>query len=151
VLESYSQRLLPLVQWEMTPDYNVRVTNDTGDFYRFFDATPHAEFLYGCVQRTIERDLPEETTFLRSYDSFRRQVDGFIDMPERMPDLLFRFLRQNGGCLSQRAGTKEFAALTDEEARRIEAIYGEVFGNASAGWRDDYHYPAWTEYRRGFR
>src|SRR5690606_26100033 len=29
ILESYSQRLLPLVQWETTPDYNVRVTNDT--------------------------------------------------------------------------------------------------------------------------
>jgi hypothetical protein len=49
--------------------------------YRFFDATPHAEFLYGCVQRTVERDLPEGTTFLRRYDSFRQQVDGFIDMP----------------------------------------------------------------------
>ncbi|WP_315902711.1 hypothetical protein [Microbaculum marinisediminis] len=22
--------------------------NDTGDFYRFFDATPHAEFLFAC-------------------------------------------------------------------------------------------------------
>ena len=129
VLESYSHRLLPLVQWETTPDYNVRVTNDTGDFYRFFDATLHAEFLYGRVERTIERDLPEETTFLRRYDSFRQQVDGFIDIPERMTDLLFRFLHQNGGRLSQRARTKEFAALTDEEAKRIEAIYGEVFGN----------------------
>jgi Fic/DOC family len=129
VLESYSQRLLPLVQWETTPDYNIRVTNDTGDFYRFFDATRHAEFLYSCVERTIERDLPEETSFLRRYDSFRQQVDGFIDMPERMTDLLFRFLHQNGGRLSQRAQAKEFAALTDEEARRIEAIYGEVFGN----------------------
>jgi Fic/DOC family len=129
VLESYSQRLLPLVQWETTPDYNVRVTNDTGDFYRFFDATLHAEFLYGRVERTIERDLPEETAFLRRYDSFRQQVDGFIDIPERMTDLLFRFLHQNGGRLSQRARAKEFAALTDEEAKRIEAIYGEVFGN----------------------
>src|SRR5262249_5286538 len=128
VLESYSQRLLPLVHWETTPDDNVRVTNDTADFYRFFDATLHAEFLYGCVERTIERDLPEETTFLRRYDCFRQQVDGFIDMPERMTDLLFRFLHQNAGRLSQRARTKEFAALTDGEAKRIETIYGEAFG-----------------------
>jgi hypothetical protein len=62
------------------------------------------------VQRTIERDLPEETTFLRRYDSFRQQVDGFIDMPESMTDLLFRFQYQNGGRLFQRARTKEFAA-----------------------------------------
>lgn len=129
VLESYSQRLLPLVQWETTPEYNVRVINDTGDFYRFFDATLHAEFLYGCVQRTIEKDLPDETAFLRRYDSFRQQVDALIDMPERTTDLLFRFLHQNGGRLSQRARDKEFAALTDEEAKRIEAIYDEVFSN----------------------
>jgi Fic/DOC family len=130
VLESYSHRLLPLIQWQTTPEYDVRVTNDTGDFYRFFDATPHAEFLYACVQRTIEQDLPDETAFLHRYDSFRQQVDAFIDMPERMTDLLFRFLHQNRGRLSQRAREKEFAALTDDEAKRIEAIYGEVFSNA---------------------
>lgn len=128
VLESYSQRLLPLVEWEPTPEFNVRVLNDTGDFYRFFDATPHAEFLYACVQRTIERDLPEETAFLQRYDQFRRQVDASIDMPERLTDLLLRFLHQNGGHLSNRACEKEFAALTNEEAGRIEAIYAQTFG-----------------------
>ena len=50
-------------------------------------------------------------------------------MPERLSDLLFRFLHQNGGRLSQRAREEEFAALTDEEIKRIEAIYGEVFDN----------------------
>ena len=45
VLEDYSSRLLPLIQWEPTNDGNVRVLNDTAGFYRFFDATPHAEFL----------------------------------------------------------------------------------------------------------
>jgi len=57
VLESYSSRLLPCVQWEATPRGNVKVLNDTADFYRFFDATPHAEFLYECVRQTIEQDL----------------------------------------------------------------------------------------------
>jgi hypothetical protein len=128
VLESYSQRLLPLVEWESTPQFNVRVLNDTGDFYRFFDATPHAEFLYACVQRTIERDLPDETAFVQRYDQFRQQVDAFIDMPERLTDLLFRFLHQNGGHLSNRAREKEFAALTNDEAERIEAIYEQTFG-----------------------
>jgi Fic/DOC family len=129
VLESYSRRLLPLIEWESAPKFNVRVLNDTGDFYRFFDATSHAEFLYACVQRTIEHDLPEETAFLRRHDRFREQVDSFIDMPERSIELLFRFLHQNEGRLSNRAREKEFAALTDEEAHRIETIYGDVFSN----------------------
>jgi hypothetical protein len=127
VLESYSKRLLPLIKWEPTEEFNVRVLNDTGDFYRFFDATPHAEFLYACVQKTIEHDLPAETDFLRRYDQFRQQVESFLEMPERLVDLLFRFLNQNGGRLSQRAREREFKELTDEEAKRIEAIYREIY------------------------
>lgn len=127
VLESYSARLLPLIKWEPTEEFNVRVLNDTGDFYRFFDATPHAEFLYACVQKTIEHDLPAETDFLRRYDRFRQQVESFLEMPERLVDLLFRLLNQNGGRLSQRAREREFKELTDEEAKRIEAIYNNTF------------------------
>jgi hypothetical protein len=127
VLETYSRRLLPLVAWEPTPSFNVRVLNNTADFYRFFDATPHAEFLYACVQKTIEEDLPAETRFLKRYDEFRHHVEAFVDMPERMIDLLFRFLSQNDGRLSQRARSDEFEALSDEEAQRVEALYARSF------------------------
>jgi len=126
-LESYSQRLLPLIEWEPTDKYNVHVLNDTGDFYRFFDATPHAEFLYACVEKTIEHDLPNETTFLRRYDEFRSQVEAVLDMPERTIDLLFRFLHQNGGRMSNRAREREFKELTEQEAERIEDQYRMIF------------------------
>ena len=63
VLESYSTRLLPMIEWRTTDSFNVEVTNETGDFYRFFDATPHVEFLYSCVQKIIDVDLPYETDF----------------------------------------------------------------------------------------
>jgi hypothetical protein len=128
VLEDYSQRLLSLIDWEPTAEFNVRVLSDTGDFYRFFDATPHAEFLYACVQKTIDEDLPAETDFLRRYDQFRQTVDSLLDMPERSIDLLFRFLNQHGGHLSQRAREREFAKLTDDEASCVEMIYRDSFG-----------------------
>jgi len=127
VLEDYSKRLLPVVEWEPTGSGNVRVLNDTGDFYRFFDATPQAEFLFACVQKTIEEDLPDEANFLRRYDAFRSRLSLVVDMPDRLSDLLFRFLDQNSGKLSQRARANEFAELSDEEATRIEAIYEEIF------------------------
>ncbi|WP_290997172.1 Fic family protein [Hyphomicrobium sp.] len=82
VLESYSQRLLPVVKWKATERGNIEVLNNTADFYRFFDATPHAEFLYACVRKTIEEDLPNETTYLRRYDAFRSGVGAMIDMPD---------------------------------------------------------------------
>ena len=126
-LEDYSKRLLPVVDWEPTESGNVRVLNDTADFYRFFDATPHAEFLYGCVQRTIEHDLPDEAEFLRRYDAFRTGLNLIVDMPERLSDLMFRFLRQNNGTLSRRGRTREFSPLTDPEVARIEGLYRQVF------------------------
>ena len=36
--------------------------------------TSHAEFLYACVEKTINEDLPRETEFLRRYDRFRDQI-----------------------------------------------------------------------------
>ena len=89
VLEDYSKRLLPLIEWQPTEDGNVRVLNDTADFYRFFDATPHAEFFYSCVQKTIDEDLPQEAEFLARYDRFRARVEAMVDMPERTVGCFF--------------------------------------------------------------
>jgi len=132
ILESYSKRLVPLIEWEPTELFNVRVLNDTGDFYRFFDATPHAEFLYACVEKTIKQHLPEETNFLRRYDQFRLRIDAMVDMPNRLIDRLFHFLHQNDGQLSKRAREKEFGALTEKETERIEATYRESFPKEQA-------------------
>lgn len=125
-LESHSRRVLPFVRWRPTAQGNVEVLNETSDFYRFFDATSHAEFLFSCVARTIDVDLPAETAFLRGYDAFRRQVSALVDMPDRLMDLLFRFLHQNDGVLSKRAREREFAQMTDVEAAEIETIYAGV-------------------------
>jgi hypothetical protein len=128
VLKDYSDRLLPVIEWEPTQTHNVRVVNNTADFYRFFDATPHAEFLYECVRKTIEEDLPEETDFLRRYDQFMVGIEGIVDMPHRTIDLLFRFLQQNDGRLSQRARGEEFSKLTASEVESIEDVYRVAFG-----------------------
>lgn len=130
VLEDYSRRLLPVIQWRPTDDGNVTVLNDTADFYRFFDATEPAEFLYRCVLRTIEQDLPREADFLRRYDRFSRCLKDIVEMPDRMIDLLFRFLQQNDGRLSGRAREHEFQVLTEAEVERIERLYREAFGAA---------------------
>jgi hypothetical protein len=106
VLESYSKPLLDCIEWEPTPTGNVRVFNETGDYYRYFDATLHAEFLYQCVEQTIVRDLPEEIAFLNAYDTFSKGVEAIVDMPYRQINLLHRFLQQGNGRLSERAQSK---------------------------------------------
>ncbi len=127
-LEGYSGQLLPLIKWGATERGNVRILNETVDFYRYFDATPHAEFLYECVERTVDFDLPFETKFLKNYDNFRRQLEDIVDMPDRLSDLLFRFLHQNQGKLSKRARENEFRQMTQTEIERIEDIYDGALG-----------------------
>ena len=126
VLESYSRPLLASIEWRPTDAGNVEVLNDSAPWYRFFDATAHAEFLYACVEATVMEDLPREVAFLEAYDRFVVRVQEIVDMPARTLDLLHRFLRQNHGRLSARARSREFSALSDGEAERIEAFYAEA-------------------------
>ncbi len=128
VLESYSRPLLPCIQWRPTPSGNVEVLNDTVAFYRYFNATAHAAFLYACVQQTIDEDLPHEAWFLQAFDAFNEAIQEIVDMPVGQVELLQKFLAQNDGQLSQRAQTREFAALTPDEIGRIETLYAETFG-----------------------
>ena len=45
--------------------YPLAVLNDTTDFYRYFDATKQAEFIYECIAETIEEVLPNEISYLQ--------------------------------------------------------------------------------------
>ena len=101
--------------------------NETGDYYRFFDATAHAEFLYRCVEETVTHDLPSEVEYLQSYDEFEQQVQAIVDMPSSAIDLLARFLAQGKGRLSKRARDREFKELTDNEVGRIQQFYAKCF------------------------
>lgn len=129
VLESYSRPLLPLIEWRPTPRHNVEVLNDTARYYRYFDATKHAEFLYDCVARTVEHDLPEEVTFLEAYDQFNENVQQVVDMPSRSVELLRKFLEQGNGRLFARARGNEFAMLSQEECEAIEQSYANAYRN----------------------
>lgn len=127
VLESYSHPLLDHIEWKETEDHNVEVTNETIDLYRYFDATKQAEFLYDCVEDTLERVIPEEVIYLQNYDAFKRYIDNNFEMPDKTVATLVRFLEQNDGVLSKRALKKEFSALTEKEIKQIETNYNSIF------------------------
>lgn len=126
VLEHYARPRLLLTEWETTPSLNVRVLNQTRDLFRFFDATRQTEFLADSVVQTIRNTLPHEVDYLRRYDQARQRIEAFVEMPDTTFDLMMGFLRQNDGRFSQRMRTKEFSALTDEEAATIEDIYQDL-------------------------
>jgi len=127
VMESYSHPLLDFIEWKPTPDHNVEILNETTDYYSYFDATGQAEFLYDCVEDTIKNIIPREVDYLLKYDEMKWYLDDNFEMPDKTVALLIRFLEQNNGQLSQRARTKQFKALTNEEVRDIEKGYQEIF------------------------
>ncbi len=127
ILEHYSKPRLNLIEWRPTEKNNVEVLNETIDLYRYFDATKQAEFFFECVEETVNKTLPDEVEYLKKYDLLNEFIKNYIDMPDKLVDLLIRFLAQNGGKLSKRAREKEFEKLTDREIQAIEYKYAEIF------------------------
>jgi hypothetical protein len=128
VLEHFSAQRLDLIEWKPSADNNVEVMNDTIDLYRYFDATKQVEFLYRCVLETIEKTIPAEVEYLEKYDRMKDYLDNYLEMPDKTVALLVRFLDQGSGHLSERAKTKEFPDLTEDEIIAIENKYQEIFG-----------------------
>ncbi|GBE03957.1 MAG TPA: cell filamentation protein Fic [Nitrospirae bacterium] len=127
ILESYSHPLLDFIKWKATPKHNVEVLNATADYYRYFDGTKQAEFLYDCVEDTMRNIIPNEVDYLNKYDEMKRYLDDKFEMPDKTVALLIKFLGQGDGQLSKRARGKELVALTDEEIRDIENRHQEIF------------------------
>lgn len=128
VLASYSKPLLDHIEWVETKDHNVKVTNETKDYFRFFDATKQAEFLFDYVEDTIKNIVPQEINYLANYDSFKAYMDEEFEMTDKLVSVLVRFLEQNQGVLSKKPREKEFSKLTEREVIRIESAYTEIFG-----------------------
>jgi hypothetical protein len=126
-LEAHTGPLMPFIEWRPTPERNVEVLNDTADLYRYFDCTEAAEFLYACVTRTVEHDLPYEIDYLRRHDRAMRRIMNTVEMPDRMAENLVMFIRQNKGTLAKRRRTEEFQKLRDEEVASLEAIVRDAF------------------------
>jgi hypothetical protein len=109
------------------------VLNATADLYRYFDATEAAAFLYACVSRTVEQDLPREIEYLRRHDEAIRRIMDAVEMPDRVAEDLVIFIRQNKGTLSKRRREGEFKQLRDEEVSSLERIVRDAFEGFEEG------------------
>jgi hypothetical protein len=126
-LQRHSGPLMPFIEWRPTPERNVEVMNATADLYRYFDCTQEAEFLYECVSRTVERDLPREIDYLRRHDEAIRRIMGAVEMPDRVAEDVVMFVRQNKGTLAKNRREGAFGQLRDDEVRLLEAIVRDAF------------------------
>lgn len=135
ILQGHSAPLMRFIEWQPTQEHNVEVTNDTADLYRYFDGTEAAEFLYECVRKTVETDLPREIAYLIAHDEAETNIMEYVEMPNRLAQNLIILIRQNNGILSKNRRSKEFKNLTDEEVLTIEKIIAEAYEDyAKAGF-----------------
>lgn len=64
------------------------------DFYRYFDATKQVEFLYDCINDTIENVIPNEIDYIQKYDEMKSYLVDVFEMPDKEVALLIRFLNR---------------------------------------------------------
>ncbi len=102
-------------------------TGNDALYFRYFDLTEQASFLYWALERTVEHDLEEEIAFLLRFDAARSRLDGMLDWPAHSLDLFIRLVHQNGGTLSKAKRQSHFSWMTDDETRRCEAVVVEAF------------------------
>ena len=127
VLQAHSAPLMNFIQWVPTPRGNVEVRNDTADLYRYFDCTEAAEFLYRCVEETIEKDLPYEIEYLKRHDKAMQRIIDTVELPNRMAENFIMFMRQNDWLLPKKRRRDEFSELTDVEVETLQTLVREAF------------------------
>ncbi|KON48415.1 Fic family protein [Mariprofundus ferrooxydans] len=127
-LKKLSAPILARSEWLVTADYNVELTNDTTELYRYADATEQAEYIYKCIEQFVTHRLPLELEYLSAFDEAKRIIDAEHDMPDKDLTLLVNLCVQNGGSLSNKK-RKLFGQLSDDNIAFAEETIKEAFSD----------------------
>jgi hypothetical protein len=126
VLESYSRPVRQCTEY--SPDIpDVPAKGNDAVYFRYFDATEQAEFLYRALERTVEEDLQQEIDFLLGFDIACKQLNHLLDWPNHSLELFVRVVHQNGGKLSSNKKQSHFSWMTEAEIGAAEAVVSQAF------------------------
>jgi len=126
VLEGFSKPRLLRTEFEpQLPDIEARGNDPV--YFRFFDATPQAMFLYRALESTVTHDLRDEINYLIGLDRARAALRNEIDWPAQSLDLFINLVRQNDGSLSRTKRRSQFEWMTDAEIARFTPLVNEAF------------------------
>lgn len=125
MLESFSRRLLPHVDYQLAPDGTMTVKNDTVDFYRYIDFTKIVEEFFRAVEQTLKSELLPELDYLVRWEQARSQMRAIVDMPDKKMAQFILFTQQNRGEFPK--GRRDlFSELSDEEIASLAKIVKDV-------------------------
>lgn len=128
-LEVFSVPLKSRTDYSLATDGTLSVHNATLDHFRYIDFTTMAEALHDFLEETIEKEIPAELKFLRSYEAARIAMRDVVDLPEPTANLFLRLCLQNNGRLSKaKRSLTPFEKLTHDEMIRLELAVSEAYG-----------------------
>jgi hypothetical protein len=126
VLEQFSRPRLARTQFAPEQPELPAIGNDAV-YFRYFDATPQALFLYRALERTIAHDLEEEINYLLGVDRARELLKDELDWPAQSLDLFINIVHQGKGVLSKTKRASQFDWLTDDEIARFVPLVNNAF------------------------
>lgn len=121
VLELFSKPLLNVIgDYELNDEGVLTVKNDTRFFYQYIDFTFYAEYLFSCIDKTIEEDFRDELLFIEKYDRTKKSIQSIVDMPDFKIDRAIRCIAENNGKLGSKIRRTYFKELSDAKVTAIE-------------------------------
>jgi len=126
-LETFSKKLLPLIDYDLDKNLEMTVHNETLPYYKYIDFTKLAEYLYKIIDHTIENDFEKEIKFLVNYDKAKSEMEDIIEMPDRLVNLFINLTIQNNGILSEAKRKDYFNMLSDNTIQELENIIKRIF------------------------
>lgn len=125
-LETFSRPLVARTHYDPSAPESPATGNEAV-YFRYFDATPQAEFLYWALERTVSEDLPQEIDFLLGYDRARNALNERFDWPRNTLGLFIRLVHQNQWKLSATKRRSHFDWMTDQELGEAEHLVLHAF------------------------
>ena len=122
ILERFSKPLMQRIDYGSNKEGELDVKGSTDLFYRYIDYTSFAEYLFDCVDKTIQTDFKNELNYLAHFDKAKLLLQEIVDMPDKKLVMFMQCVIQNHGTLSKRKKEDHFSLLTEDEVSRMEAI-----------------------------
>jgi hypothetical protein len=126
LLDFFSKPLIALIDKYTIDDHGkLTVFGETAMHYRYLDYTNFVEFLFQCVEKTIQTEFKNELNFIVHFDTVKKAIQEIVDMPDSRIHLFIQLVLQNRGVLSRKKREGLFSRLTDDEIKRMESAVRE--------------------------
>ena len=95
-------------------DFEFDAYDDAGSAWRYPDFTTHVEYLAHILEQTINIEMRNEASYLRSLNDARHDIKQFIEGPNSDIDRIIRSVIDNNYVISNKL-SKEFSSLLNSD------------------------------------